>query len=148
MVVHSQWASHALRSSIWGDGPIAVFRAEGQFRVNTAPPMLTHAQLCLAEWRSAGLVGDYSRARVETTADELLASVTTVIAQDGALSLPNALVVRPEDLTTWRQYARMMAQVGILRGVFLNYDDALRWVSAQATIFTLDRDHRTRAAAR
>lgn len=136
MVVNSTWQSTGMRSEIWGDGGIAVFRAQGDFAGRIAQPMLEHAQETVDRWRTGGLVADYSGARLQITEHQLVGSIASVIMADsGALALPTALVVRPDDLTMWHSYARMMAKAGIVRGVFTDHDKALRWTRRQAEVF-------------
>lgn len=143
MVATSVWQDVGLESRLWGDNGIAVFRAQGEFYGQLAAPMLAHAQDTVAAWRSDALVADYTASRLRITSAQLAGSITNVIHKTGALSLPTALVVRRDDLAVWDAYARALAEdAGILRGVFLDYDEALRWVRLQAEIFRITKSRR------
>lgn len=109
--------------------------------------VLSSCQQAMREWRAVGLVAEYTGADLQIDADALLGSALKVVASDGALALPTALLVKPDDLGMWRTYAWLMARSGIVRGVFTQHEQALHWARNQAAIFSADRC-RTPAFAR
>lgn len=96
----------------------------------------------LAEWGTEGLVADYQCASLHIDSQKLFGSAMSVISSGngGALACPTALVVCPDDLTMWRDYAALMANAGVLRGVFVSHDAALSWVRRQAAVFAQIRN--------
>ena len=94
----------------------------------------------LGAWSSFGLVADYSRAEMRICERLLLATALTASPRGaGHLATPTALLVKADDLEMWQTYAQLMAQNGIVRGVFTDDDAALRWVRRQAEVERLTR---------
>jgi len=151
-VFSSSWMAQGVSTEVWGHSKgLAVARAHGDVGTELLRPLLQHTQACLDAWGSSGVVADCSQSRMLITTEELRAGVLKLSARPTSFLAPTALVFRSDDLEKWQGYARMLADVGVVRGVFCDYDLALRWVAEQAAIFNADREHRARrirAAAR
>lgn len=128
------WQVKQLRSRLWCDDGIAVALVDGEFCPEIAAPMLKHAAENYAGWGTIAAVADYSGARLRLTEKQMLESVVAASAH-GTLSMPAALVVRADDLALFRSYAKLSAQYGHVRGVFLCRDAALSWVRTQAGLY-------------
>ncbi len=144
---NKQWQYTGATSQAWADGGIAVFRTEGVVTPKVSGLVLSSCQQAMRDWGAVGLVAEYTGADLQIDANALLGSALKVVASDGALALPTALLVKPDDLGMWRTYAWLMARSGIVRGVFTQHEEALRWARKQAAILSADRC-RTQASAR
>lgn len=134
-------------AEMWGDNGLAVIRTQGIVAPQAFRGVLANCQAAVTDWDSRGLVADYMQAQLEIDADALMRSALQVMALgERKLALPTALLVKADDLPMWRNYARLMAQGGVLRGVFTDHDAALAWTRQQAAIFTADRLSRNRAS--
>ena len=58
---------------------------------------------------------------------------------------PTALLVRPEHLSVWRDYAWLQGQSGNLKGVFTHAEEAERWAAEMAAIRAAQARHLRRA---
>jgi hypothetical protein len=78
----------------------------------------------------------YSAAAIAVNADQLLESAGR--AQWSMASVaripPTALVVSGETLSMWRDYVACAMAAGVLKAVFLNHEDAVRWAAQQAAV--------------
>jgi hypothetical protein len=134
---------------MWGESGLAVIRTEGIVTSDTAAAVLASCQATVTDWASDGLMADYVQARLDIEPDRLMRSALEIMERgDRRLALPTALLVRADDLPMWRGYARLMAQGGVLRGVFTDHHAALAWTRRQAAIFSADRLSRSRSSAR
>lgn len=134
------WAYCGAESQAWEDGGIALFRTTGVVSQAVAGSVLGDCQGAMRRWQTAGLIAEYDRADLRIDPETLLDSALHVIRHgSGELALPTALVVRLDDRQLWLTYAKLMAQAGVLRGVFTNIDDASRWVRRQAAVYAEDR---------
>ena len=79
--------------------------------------------------RSSQVV-DYSRARVKLSAEALFAAARAVAIGD----TPTALVVGPDQLVMFADYARMAVEQGVLKQAFTSFEAAHRWAAAQAAV--------------
>lgn len=140
---NATWNYGPAHAEAWGDCGLSVFRTHGVVQPSTVGRILSSCQGAMGEWETAGLVADYRNAYLRIDADGLLQSALQVVHAGGALALPTALVVKPDELQLMKTYAHLMARNGIMRGVFTDSDEALRWVRQQAQVWTADRLHRT-----
>lgn len=134
----SEWEYGGASAQAWGCGGIALIRSRGVVTQSVAGSILADCQSVVDAWQTRGLVAQYDEAQLDIDADTLCRSAVKVVEANGRLSLPTALVVRRDDLPMWKTYAHLMAQRGILRGVFTDYDQAMRWARTQAAIFSAD----------
>lgn len=134
----ASWTYDRAHAQAWGDCGLAVFSATGIITPSIAGSVLADCQSALGDWRSDGLVASYRDADMRIDPDRLLGHALEVVADGGRLALPTALVVKRDDLPMWRTYADLMARAGILRGVFTDYDQALRWARTQAAVYAAD----------
>lgn len=138
----SQWQYAGASAQAWFDGGLAVFRTTGVVTPTVCGLVLGDCQVAMQGWGADGLVAQYTGADLKIDAKALLQSALSVVATDGALALPAALLVKPDDAEMWRSYAWLMARNGIVRGVFTDADEAMRWARLQAAIFSSDRRQR------
>ena len=139
MIQSGEWQYSGASAQAWGNNGIALFRACGLVTPSAATSILTDCQSAVDAWQIRGLVAQYTDAQLAIDADALHRSAVGVVGAHGRLALPTALVVRRDDLALWKTYAHLMANRGIVRGVFTDYDAALRWARLQASIFSADR---------
>lgn len=145
---NATWNYGLAHAEAWGDCGLSVFRTHGVVRESTIGRILASCQGAMGDWVTAGLVADYRDAHVRIDADGLLQSALQVVHGGGALALPTALVVKPDEVQLMKTYAQLMARNGILRGVFNDTDEALCWVRQQARVWAADRCHRTPESGR
>lgn len=144
-----EWDYAEASAQAWGSGGIALFRARGLVNQETSIALLGDCQAAAREWDVRGLVAQYTDALLGIDADAMLSSAVSFAGARGRIGLPTALVVRRDDLPLWQTYAHLMAQHGILRGVFTDYEAGLQWARRQAEILTADLlDRRIPAFAR
>ena len=144
----SEWEYGGASAQAWGCGGIALFRSRGVVTQSVAGSILADCQSVVDAWQTRGLVAQYDDVQLDIDADTLHRSAVEVVGANGRLALPTALVVRRDDLPLWQTYAHLMAGCGIVRGVFTDYDAAMRWARLQAAIFTSDLGRRTPAFGR
>jgi hypothetical protein len=93
-----------------------------------------------------GFVVDYRRSLVALTGAELDALLAGALKR-GPPQMPGAMIVRSEDADLFCAHALRVAQLGIMRRVFLTEAPAWAWAEAQAERQTarLDRHRQTGA---
>lgn len=148
MIQSAKWNYGAALADLWDDGGIAVMKTAGLLAQSTAPQIIGNCGQQLARWGSVGLVAHYQNADMQINPRALFSSAIASARSAAGRSLPVALVVKREDLDAWRVYVGLMARNGVLRGVFTDDEQALRWVRQQAAIFSADRARRTPASGR
>lgn len=148
MIQNANWYYGVAMSDLWDDGGIAVMKTAGLLIPSTAPQIIRNCGQQLARWGSVGLMAHYQNADLRINPDDMFAGAIGPARIAAGRSLPVALVVKREDLDAWRVYARLMARNGVLRGVFTDDAQALRWTRQQAAIFSADRVSRTPASGR
>ena len=104
-------------------------------------------KVCVAQWRGEMLAFDCQPAGRVFCPETGTTRITARMA-DSETELPSALVVPAGQRRRWEGYAMQMAQQGLLVCVFECEQAAMRWVSTQAAIFSLDDHFRSAAAAR
>lgn len=75
----------------------------------------------------------YRDATVAIETDDLLMAAGNAYRQGAGLAA-TALVVSPDQAAMFREYARLSAERGILKRVFLSVEDAQRWAAQQAVV--------------
>lgn len=110
------------------------FSIEGDVDPLTGGQLLGACSAYMGEVGATGLVGDYSRARVLLTVEQLTANLRRSAATSRVITAPTALVVRRDDAAQFLAYARALAQIGVVRAVFNDYESARRWAAIQAQI--------------
>jgi hypothetical protein len=115
--------------SVRGAGsPLVVAVVEGVVTPKTAQSIIADA----ARWgedRMAQVVR-YDAARVELSADQLLAAALRARASD----VPAAFVVQPDQLRLFRQYAQMNLDRGVMKAAFTRVEDAESWAVDQMRV--------------
>lgn len=76
------------------------------------------------------LVVDYTAAALAVTPDEMTERVASA-GPNSSLLLPAALVVHPELFGVFREHARTVAGLGVMRRVFSSLTPALQWAAAE-----------------
>lgn len=148
MIQTAKWDYGVATADLWDDGGISVMRTAGLLIERTAPQIIGNCSLQLARWGSVGLVAQYQHADLQISPEDLFADAIGSARPVGGAAMPVALVVKREDLEMWRVYALLMARNGVLRGLFTDDAQALRWTRRQAAIFSADRLRRTPASGR
>jgi hypothetical protein len=132
------WTYSGASSTARVSGPLASFVTVGEVAPRDAAAILADCQDFIERNEAHGLIADYSHARVLLDADSLHRSAVGVVAHGGALALPTALLVRPDELPMWRTYCDLMARSGIVRAAFISEPDARDWALREARIHALD----------
>ena len=78
-------------------------------------------------------VADYRQATMAIEPAALLASAVHA-QRHGVILAPAALVVGPDQITLFSEYARASNAAGVLKAVFSTLDEALRWAARQALV--------------
>ena len=118
-------------------------RATGRVAVANVRGIVTQASAGKIIADSAGWCGRlglplasvvvYRDAAVAIQADELLKAASGAYRQGAGLAAA-ALVVSSDQFALFRDYARMSAERGVLKAVFLSVDDAHCWAARQAGV--------------
>lgn len=119
----------AAQVSVRGAGsPLVVAMVRGLVNPRSAQSIIADA----AQWGAGRLaqVVRYDEARVELSADELLAAALRARASD----VPAAFVVRPDHLRLFRQYAQMNLDRGVMKAAFTRVEDAEGWAVDQLRV--------------
>lgn len=111
----------------WG----SLLRVRGDLGPDAADAMLADVMSVLRDSGPPAAVCDYREADVCIGARRILRAQRQSGVQ---ASWATALVVAPAHLEVWRQYAHLQNASGSLRGVFLCYEDGLRWAKRQAAL--------------
>lgn len=121
-----------------GDGGVTHCGVTGIVTRSVASAYLTDVQAFVERVKASALIAHYERSVMAMAPEQLLERVRATIheSRDGGLMLPVALVVRPEELPTWRRYALTMAWHGIVRGVFTDVEQAERWAAEKARVYS------------
>lgn len=140
MLVTKQWIYDGSRAQAWADCGLAVLQPTGVVTPPVRVALLTDAQWAVGRWGSDALVARYTDAAVQMDVDTLMdTALEAVRVGPGRMDIPTAMVVRREELKLWRTYCELMAMVGIVRGAFLEHEEAMRWARRQALVFSADR---------
>lgn len=125
------------RSSVaegWEDGGIGVFCVGGIMTPDASLAVIRDN----ADWvKATGTVGQvvrYDACCMAIDAESLLRNARSVAACNRSLEAPTALLVHADQHELFSTYADLMAEAGILRSVFLDLHEALRWARAMAPI--------------
>lgn len=126
------------------DGAFVRFGIEGDCDAGAQGRILAACGAYMGEVGACGLVADYSCARLLMTVDDLARNLRRAAASSRTIATPAALLVRPDDLPQWLAYAGSLAQIGVVRGIFTDAEEAHRWACRQAQIH--EQERRTRVA--
>lgn len=114
---------------------IAVVRVSGVVTPDSSAQVLSAAQGFAETNRPSGMIARYDDALIAIDAQRLHANALRTVGELGALRLPTALVVSRDTEEMWRDYAWLMAQAGIVRGVFTDVESASLWLRAKAAVW-------------
>ncbi len=115
--------------SVRGAGsPLVVATVQGVVTPKTAQSIIADA----ARWGGGRMaqVVRYDAARVELSADQLLAAALRAQASD----VPAAFVVQPDQLRLFRQYSQMNLDRGVMKAAFTRVEDAESWAVDQMRV--------------
>lgn len=86
------------------------------------------------EVQSLAMVVSYESAVVAIQPDAMFASAWRPGGRTFTLEQPAALVVRPDQLSVFREYARTALSHGVIRAAFTSAEQAFRWAAEQAEV--------------
>lgn len=121
-------------TTTFADQRIARINTAGVVTQSVVGRLLSDCQADVARLGAHALIADYSAASLALDQEAVMRSVRGTIGDDGALSLPTALLVTQDTYPFWRDYAWLMADHGILRGVFTESSRAQAWAQEQARV--------------
>lgn len=122
-------------TNTFADQRIARINTAGVVTPSVIGRLLADCQADVARLGSHALMADYSAATLVLDPEAVMRSVRSTIGNGGHLRLPTALIVTPDTAPFWRSYAWMMADHGIVRGVFTDAPAARAWAQEQAQVF-------------
>lgn len=140
-----RWTYATASKTARAERSIGIVRVTGILTGDTLGLVLADNAAWLGEQSVEAQVADYTGASLCINPEAMLARADAVLKVDGALATPTALVVQKDLLQHFNTYAWLMAQRGVIRGVFERADEAQRWVGQQARVLEVLR--RERAAA-
>lgn len=129
MTSEKKWVGLASISTVV-DRRIGVHRVSGVVTPNSIAGLVQHAR----RDPSPVMVVSYVEAAIAIEPDKMFSYAWRSGEEAAPMEAPAALVVRPDQLALFRQYAQTALHSGILRAAFTSTDEARSWASEQAAV--------------
>lgn len=120
-----------LRSRLWGASWGAHFQAEGLVSSTNVGEMISAVVSDLAQAPPLVALCDYRGADMGATARRLVSAHKKT---GTAAAWPTALVVPRDQIEVWNQYAYLQGQLGNLKAVFTEVEQAQAWSRDMAAL--------------